>query len=146
MRRQEMLTAKNAPKYEVVLDARALLLGVGGTELIKDQIQSLADRGESLRRLDLRIIPFGAVVPVFSTVGFTVYDFRTPDSPEVAWVESPTGDVYFSAPEDIQRYASLFKALQGVALPPDRSVGYLRSLVIDLERYLTEPNREGDGG
>jgi transcriptional regulator with XRE-family HTH domain len=143
MRRQEMLTAKNAPKYEVVLDARALLLGVGDADLIKSQIVALADRAESLRRLDLRVIPLGAVTAVFSTVGFTVYDFRAVESPSVAWIEAPTGDVYFSAPEDIERYAELFKALQGVALPPDLSVGYLRSLAIDVERYLNPTDLGG---
>ena len=138
MRRQEMLTAKNAPKYEVVLDARALLLGVAGADLIRSQLLALADRADAVRRLDLRIIPLGAVSPAFSTVGFTLYDFRAPESPSVAWIESPTGDVYFSAPEDIDRYAELFKALQGVALPRDGSIGYLRSLATDVERYLLD--------
>lgn len=146
MRRQEMLTAKGAPKYEVVLDARALLLGVGGVELIRSQLHALADRAASLRRMDLRVIPFGAVIPAFSTVGFTVYDFRAAESPSVAWVEAPTGDVYFSAPEDIERYSTLFKTLQGVALPPDRSVEYLRSLAIDVQRYLLGPSDGGSEG
>jgi hypothetical protein len=65
-----------------------------------------------------------------------VYDFRAADSPPVAWVESPTGDAYFSAPEDIHRYALLFEALRGAALGRAESVRYLRSLAADLERYL----------
>lgn len=146
MRRQEMLTAKGAPKYEVVLDARALLLGIGDVDLVRRQLAALAERAETLRQLDLRIIPLGLVVPAFSTVGFTVYDFRTAASPSVAWVEAPTGDVYFSAPEDIERYASLFQKLQTVALPPDRSVGYLRSLAIDVRRYMDGPDLGGTEG
>ncbi|MFI5491850.1 helix-turn-helix domain-containing protein [Actinoplanes sp. NPDC051859] len=144
MRRQDMLTAKGAPRYEVVLDARALLLGVADADLIRSQLVALADRAESLRRLDLRVIPLGVVSPSFSTVGFTVYDFRAAESPSVAWIESPTGDVYFSAAEDIARYAELFKSLQSVALPPDGSVDYLRSLAIDVERYLSPANRGGN--
>jgi hypothetical protein len=57
----------------------------------------------------------------------------------VAWIESPTGDVYFSAPEDIDRYAELFKTLQGVALTPADSIGYLRLLGADVERYVGAP-------
>jgi transcriptional regulator with XRE-family HTH domain len=144
MRRQEMLTAKGAPKYDVVLDARALLLPVAEADLIRSQIVALADHAEELRRLDLRVIPLGAVSPAFSTVGFTVYDFRAAQSPSVAWIESPTGDVYFSAPEDIERYAELFKALQSVALTAGDSVGYLRSLAIDLERYVKPTDRGGN--
>jgi transcriptional regulator with XRE-family HTH domain len=137
MRRQEMLTARNSPKYEVVLDARAVLLGVASEEVIRSQIGALADKAESLRRLELRVIPLGVAVPAFSTVGFTVYDFRAPGSPAVAWIESPTGDVHFSAPDDLKRYAALFATLQGAALPRDRSIAYLRSLASDVRRYLT---------
>jgi transcriptional regulator with XRE-family HTH domain len=137
MRRQEMLTAPNAPRYEVVLDARAVLLGVADEDVIRNQIGALADKAESLRRLELRVIPLGAAVSAFSTVGFTVYDFRAPGSPAVAWIESPTGDVHFSAPDDLKRYAALFATLQDVALPRDRSIDYLRSLAGDVRRHLS---------
>jgi transcriptional regulator with XRE-family HTH domain len=137
IRRQEMLTAPNAPRYEVVLDARAVLLGVADEDVIRNQIDALADKAESLRRLELRVIPLGAAVPAFSTVGFTVYDFRAPGSPAVAWIESPTGDVHFSAPDDLKRYAALFATLQDVALPRDRSIDYLRSLAGDGRRHLS---------
>ncbi|BFU43478.1 helix-turn-helix domain-containing protein [Krasilnikovia sp. MM14-A1004] len=139
MHRQEMLTAKSGPRYDVVLDARALLLGVGDVELITGQLRALAERAESLRRLDLRVIPLGAIVPAFSTVGFTIYDFRAGESPSVAWIEAPTGDVYFSATEDVDRYASLFKTLRGVALTPDGSIGYLRSLATEVRRFMAVP-------
>ncbi|RZU49256.1 helix-turn-helix protein [Krasilnikovia cinnamomea] len=139
MRRQEMLAAKAGPKYEVVLDARALLLGVGDVDLMKRQLHAVAERAETLRRLDLRVIPLGAVVPVFSTVGFTIYEFQADESPSVAWIEAPTGDVYFSATEDVNRYAALFKKLRGVALTAEHSIGYLRSLATDVRRYVAVP-------
>jgi transcriptional regulator with XRE-family HTH domain len=143
MKRQEMLTAKDAPKYEVVLDARALLLGVADAQLIRAQLRSLADRATSLTSLDLRIIPLGSVSPAFSTVGFTLYDFKEPNSPAVAWVESPTGDVYFSAREDTDRYSELFTRLQSVALPESHTVRYLQALEADIERYLAVPDLGG---
>jgi hypothetical protein len=83
-----------------------VLLGVADEDVIRNQIGALADKAESLRRLELRVIPLGATVSAFSTVGFTVYDFRAPGSPAVAWIESPTGDVHFSAPDDLKRYAA----------------------------------------
>ncbi|WP_045747637.1 helix-turn-helix domain-containing protein [Actinoplanes rectilineatus] len=143
MKRQEMLTAPNAPKYEVVLDARALLLGVADVDLIRAQIRSLVERSTSLTALDFRIIPFGTVSPVFTTVGFTLYDFKEPTSPAVAWVEAPTGDVYFSAREDADRYSELFNRLQSVALPESHTVRYLQALESDIERYLTGPGLGG---
>ena len=140
-----MLKADKAPLYEVVLDARALLLGVGDVDLIRSQLRALADRAESLPRLALRIIPLGAPVSAFATSGFTIYDFRVAESPRVAWIETLAGDVYFSLAEDIERYSSLFESLQKVALTPESSVGYLRSLTVDIERYLADPNQGGSG-
>lgn len=139
MKRQEVLSSKDAPKYEVVLDARALLLPVADADLIRAQIRSLAERMPSLPALSLRMIPFGAVSPAFSTVGFTLYEFAEPSSPRVAWVEAPTGDVYFSAREDTDRYSTLFTRLQGVALPESDTVPYLEALETDIERYLIGP-------
>ena len=143
MKRQEMLAAKDAPRYEVVLDARALLLGVADVHLVRAQLRSLADRAASLPSLDFRIIPLGMIAPAFSTVGFTLYDFKEPESPTVAWVESPTGDVYFSAREDADRYSELFRRLQSVALPESHTVRYLEVLEADIERYLTGPDLGG---
>jgi hypothetical protein len=82
----------------------------------------------------------GRPAVAFSTVGSTLYDFRAADSSPVAWVESPTGDAYFSTAEDIGRYAMLFETLRGGALSRVDSVHYLRSLAADVERYLGEPS------
>jgi transcriptional regulator with XRE-family HTH domain len=139
MRRQEILTTATGPRYDVVLDARALLLAVAPVDLTRDQILSLAVRAQRLPRLDVRVIPLGKPSAIFSAVGFTLYDFRAPESPPVACVEASTGGAYFSAPEDIRHYADLFEALRGVALPRADSVRYLRSLAAEIERYLGEP-------
>jgi hypothetical protein len=139
MRRQEILTTANGPQYDVVLDARALLLAAAPVDLVRDQILSLAIRAQRLPRLDLRVIPLGRPSATFSPVGFTLYDFRASDSPSVVCVESPTAESYFATPEDLQRYATLFTALRDVALPDIESVRYLRSLATDLERYLGGP-------
>lgn len=139
MRRQEALTAVDGPQYDVVLDTRALLLAVGPVELVRQQILSLAVRAQRLPRLDLRVIPLHRPASARCATGFTLYDFRAAHSAPVAWIESPTGDTYFSAPEDIDRYAALFTTLCGEALGGADSARYLRSLAADIERYLREP-------
>src|SRR6266568_7538795 len=71
MRRQEALLRKGGPRYEVVLDARALLLRTGPVNLLREQATFLAERA-TRPRLDLRIIPIGGVSSVSSTVGFAI--------------------------------------------------------------------------
>jgi transcriptional regulator with XRE-family HTH domain len=136
MRHQEILTAANGPRYDVVLDARALLLTVAPVDLIRNQVLSLAVRAQRLPRLDLRVMPLGQPAAAFSPAGFTLYDFRAAESSPVAWIESPTGDSYFSSPEDIGHYTTLFDRLQSAALSHPDSVRYLRSLAVDIERYF----------
>lgn len=135
MKRQEILAAKSAPRYDVVVDARALLLRPGPVEIVRSQLLALPGRAQ-IPSVHLQIVPLGVEVTTFATVGFNIYDFKSADSPSVAWIESPTGDVYYSAPTDIEQYADLFKRLQGLALSPSDSVEYLVSLADNLERYM----------
>jgi transcriptional regulator with XRE-family HTH domain len=136
MERQAVVRGDGGPQYDVVIDARALLLVPGSVEVLQDQVLSLAEAAGQRDRLDIRVVPLGARSTVFATVGFMLFDFIAAESPSVAFVEAPTGDVYFSAEEDIARYSELFAGLQGVALNPDQSVEYLRSFAADIERYV----------
>lgn len=142
MRRQEMLSRRSGPRYEVVLDARALLLRPGPIEVLRDQALALAERA-TRPRIDVRVIPIGALVTAFSTVGFAVYEFRSAESPSVAWVESLAGDTYFAAPQDIALYNSTFDGMQGLALSAQESISYLQWFGNDVERFLIQPPSGG---
>jgi transcriptional regulator with XRE-family HTH domain len=137
MRRQQILARKDGPRYEVVLDARALLLRAGPVESLREQAEALAKAGER-RKVDLRIIPIGALSPIISTVGFTIYEFQADDSPPVVWVESLAGDTYYSDPDDVRLYTTAFEGMRKFALSARESADYLSSLAKDIERYLAE--------
>jgi transcriptional regulator with XRE-family HTH domain len=143
MRRQELLSRSHGPRYDVVLDARALLLRTGSVELLQEQAASLAER--AMRpRLTVRVIPIGGLSSVVATVAFAIYDFRSVDSPSVTWIEAPTGDTYFAAPEDVARYSSIFDQAQAIALSAEDSVSYLRWLSEDIGRFMVQPPTGGD--
>lgn len=140
MRRQEALLRKGGPTYEVVLDARALLLGIGPVDLLRDQANSLAERARR-PRLDLRVVPIGARYSIYSSVGFAIYEFRAAESPDVTWVESVAGDTYFAAPDDVALYRTVFESMQGVALNAEDSLSYLKWFAEDVDRFLVGPHR-----
>lgn len=135
MKRQQVLSTKSAPMYEVVLDARALLTRFGDVEVIHEQIRHLAEDVPALAKVDLRVIPLLRQLTALSTVAFMMYEFKHPDSPPVVWVEAPAGDSYFSDPEDIERHTGLFHHLQALALNGEDSVRYLKSLQSEVTRY-----------
>jgi transcriptional regulator with XRE-family HTH domain len=137
MQRQDLLRGKDAPTFDVVLDARALLGRVGPVDVLRDQILHLAERAQQ-GTVNLNVIPLGTEYNVVSAVGFTIFDFRFEDSPSVVWIEPPAGDVYFSAPSDVEQHETLFSRLQGVALSTEDSVSYLPTLVAEVERYAEQ--------
>src|SRR6266508_4547995 len=137
MRRQEVLTMKNAPRFDVVLDARALLYRASPLDVLQDQVARLAERARQ-PGVNLYVIPLGAEHDALSTVGFTLFDFRFKGSPSVVWIESPAGDVYYSAPDDVRQYVTLFRRLRGVAFGSEDSIRYLGSLVHEVERYAKQ--------
>jgi transcriptional regulator with XRE-family HTH domain len=137
MQRQDLLRDKDAPTFDVVLDARALLCRVGPVDVLRNQILHLAERARQ-GTVKLNVIPLGAEYDVLSNVGFTIFDFRFKGSPSVVWVESPAGDIYFSAPDDVERHTELFRRLQDVALSVEDTVAYLPTLVAEVERYAEQ--------
>jgi transcriptional regulator with XRE-family HTH domain len=137
MQRQDVLKGKDAPTFDVVLDARALLCRAGPVDVLRNQILHLATCVKQ-GIVNLNVIPLGTEYDVLSNVGFTIFDFRFDDSPSVVWIESPAGDVYFSAPDDIERHATLFERLQAIALKAEDAVSYLPTLVAEVERYAEQ--------
>lgn len=137
MKRQQILRAADAPRYSVVLDARALLCRFGEVDVIHDQIDHLADEVPAIPNVDLRVMPIMRQWPVSPAVAFMMYEFKHVDSAAVVWVEAPAGDSYFSDPSDVDRHLALFNQLQAVALPSDPSVEYLRSLHSEVARYTS---------
>ena len=140
LRRQEVLSGPDAPTFDVVLDARALLFRTGSPEDAHAQVLSVVERA-GRPGVTVRVIPLGAQYPVVAAMGFTIYDFRAAESPRVVWIEPPTGDVYFSDHEDVERYVQLFEQLKGVALDPRPSIEYLMSFADDVERHARNSPR-----
>lgn len=144
MQRQEMLRRRDGPHYEVVLDARAMLLRTGPVGLLRDQADALAERA-ARPRIDLRVIPIGGLVTVFSTAGFAIYEFRSAESPSVTWVESLAGDTYFAAAEDVSRFSSAFEEMRRLALNAQESISYLQWFASHVEQFLVQPPGGGTG-
>jgi transcriptional regulator with XRE-family HTH domain len=137
MQRQEILRDKKAPTLEVVLDARALLCRVGSVDVLRNQIDHLVSQAQN-KVARLNVIPLGANYEVVSAVAFTIFDFRFKASPPVVWIEAPAGDIYFSAPDDVEQHSKLFSRLHDVALSIEDSVSYLSQLAAEVERYAEQ--------
>jgi transcriptional regulator with XRE-family HTH domain len=137
MQRQEILNNKNAPSLEVILDARAVLCRIASVDVLRNQIDHLVHQAQRAV-VKLNLIPLGADYDVVSAVAFTIIDFRLRASPSVVWIEAPAGDIYFSAPNDVEQHSKLFGHLHNVALSIKDSVSYLPQLAMEVERYAEQ--------
>lgn len=133
--RQQLLALDGAPDYHAVLDARALLYWPGHhRKLAPEQFDHLRARMD-LPAVTVQIVPLGATRHATAMVPFIIYDFRS-ESPAVAYAETQTTDIYFSAPEDVENYRSLFDKLCAEALSAKESRGYLDSLERDIGKII----------
>jgi transcriptional regulator with XRE-family HTH domain len=130
-RRQQVLLGPQAPRYDVVLDARALLYRPGDDDVAAAELDHLVESAR-LPAVQLCVVPLQAGAATLSMTPFMVFDFRRPSAPPVVLVETHEVDLYHVGPADVAAYADRFTRLQGDALDPAASLDYLRYLRGDL--------------
>lgn len=133
MARQQTLEGPDAPRFVVVVDARALLFRAFPVEVSRAQIQHLTGLVDH-PNIELGVVPIGVQHTVVAAQGFTIFDFRSGLSPRTVWIESPGGDCYFSEETSVTRFEKAFTGLKAVALHGNHAVKYLNALEVEVER------------
>ncbi|MBL1077040.1 helix-turn-helix domain-containing protein [Nocardia sp. 2] len=137
MHRQILVNRRAQPiLYDVVLDESAVHRVVGHRRIMAAQLRHLADVS-TRPNVTLRILPYTAGVPLGELSGpFSVLNFDDADSgePEVVYVESYTGALYFDDADSVERYREAHRALRQVALDPQRSRDLLRQAAREYDR------------
>jgi transcriptional regulator with XRE-family HTH domain len=130
---QEAVWSPAGPRYECVLDARALMLEAGDAEVLAEQVGALLQRADAAS-VRLRVIPLGAAVGAVSPVPFRVYDFRRTGAAPVVSIETPTAEVFLA---DTDKYLALFRRLAGSALSVQETVRYLTAVrdAVESEKW-----------
>src|SRR6266568_4564848 len=107
MSRQAVLTRDPALRLWAIVDEAAFHRLVGGEEVMRIQLEHLAE-------------------------AFVILQFDDPGAPDVVYVENGSGDLFMESEADVARYTVIFEHLRALALPPDASV----SLIMDVARGL----------
>jgi len=80
-----------------------------------------------LPSLELGIVPFAALVPVYPLTGFSIHD------QELVVIETVTGETQISDPEEIARYERLFDLLRDAASYGDEAAALIRKAMQSLQ-------------
>lgn len=127
MDRQGVLTKEAPLKLWAIVDEAALRRMVGGTDVMRSQLQHLTEAVKA-PNITFQVIPFGAGAHPGMPGSFVLMDFGDPMDTDLIYIDSMAGDLFLEADADVRRYTSIFDNLRAVALSP----GDATSLVAEL--------------
>ncbi|MGI5118760.1 helix-turn-helix domain-containing protein [Marinactinospora thermotolerans] len=115
-KRQELLKRADPPfRLELVLDEAVIRRPIGGSEVMRAQLQHLLDASQQ-PNIGLRVLPFSRGAHPALDGPFYLIGFSTPAHPDVVYVESQAGNAYLEKPEQIDRHTKMFDLLTSEAL------------------------------
>ncbi|MFI6517968.1 helix-turn-helix domain-containing protein [Spirillospora sp. NPDC050679] len=135
MKRQSILTGDDPLQLWAIIDEAALRRQVGGPQVMRGQMERLADLAD-LPNVTLQVIPFEAGAHPGMPGSFVVMRFPEPVGPDLVYVDSQAGDLFLEEEADITRYSLVFEHLRAAAAAPDKSA----SLIVEAAEAL-QPGR-----
>ncbi|MBL1113578.1 helix-turn-helix domain-containing protein [Streptomyces sp. 110] len=118
--RQERLSGDSPLRLWAVLSEAVLLQQVGGSEVMKTQLQHLLTVSEN-PNVTVQVLPFsrGAHASMFGP--YVVLGFPEEGALDVVLADNPTGSMWLEREVEVARYQDLFDAARTSALSPMES-------------------------
>jgi len=120
MTRQRVLRSEPPLRLSVVLDEGVLLRQVGGSQVMREQLEHLADAA-TWPNVELRVLRNETGAHPAITGEFTILGFPELISPDVVYLEHMTSNIYVEQEAEVYRYNLAFDRLLALALDPERS-------------------------
>ncbi|WP_225725737.1 MULTISPECIES: helix-turn-helix transcriptional regulator [unclassified Nocardia] len=127
MRRQERLRGADPVELTAVIGEATLLQQTGGPEVLRGQLEYLADLLEELETIDIRVIPFSA--PEGAILGgssFHLIDFAGEQLPTFGWAESAVFGGSVDDPDQVRDLGFAYLRVLGQSLTRTESLALIR--------------------
>jgi transcriptional regulator with XRE-family HTH domain len=131
MARKQVLSRPDPPRLWAVVDEAVLRRPVGGTAVLRDQLNALVEACE-LPGVRLQVVPFDAGGHAAAGGSFTILRFPDEDMTDVVYIEHLTSALYLDRPEDVDSYAAAVGRLFIEAAPPSDTPALIQSALRDL--------------
>lgn len=122
--RQELLARDDAPRLEIVLDEALLRRPVGGTEVMREQLDHLCELAQR-KNVELRVLPFSAGEHAGQQGAFQIFEQPDPYA-EVAYAETLAGSNYVES-DKVDNFVRAYAQIRTASLNPEKSAALLRS-------------------
>lgn len=129
--RQQLLDEADPPDVWLVLDEAALHRPVGGREVMRDQLQRLAEVADRTN-VTVQILSYDAGEHAGMDGAFVILGFPDPEDPDVVYLDNATGGLYLETDEELRRYMLMFDHLRAAALKPDTSMDRIVAQIKEL--------------
>ncbi|MBQ0829375.1 helix-turn-helix domain-containing protein [Streptomyces tagetis] len=130
IRRQERVTAETNPlRLWVVLDEAALHRVVGSRQVMREQLEHVAEMSQ-LPHITVQVLPFDVGAHPGINGQYSILEFADAADSSVVYLEGVTSDLYLEKAQDVQKYTVMYEHLRAQALNVDQS----RQLIEDMAK------------
>ncbi|MDL4770728.1 helix-turn-helix domain-containing protein [Actinomadura xylanilytica] len=129
-KRQDLLSAVDAPQMHVVVSEGALRQKIGGPEVMREQLRRLGAACDQ-DSMAIQVLPFDAGAHPAMQSGFHLLSFVEPD-PTVAHIAYRTGGLYLEQPSEVDVYEDLFDRLCAKALDAEASRTLIERIAAEM--------------
>jgi transcriptional regulator with XRE-family HTH domain len=126
--RQEILHRASPPAFWAVVDEAALHRPIGGTKVMKQQVEHLLELMD-LPHITLQVMPFRFGGHAGEGGAFTILRFPEPELPDVVYVEQLVSAYYLDKREYVEKYARAMERMTVDSQPPDVTQDTLRRIL-----------------
>lgn len=127
MTRQSILTGNEPIRLWAVLDEAALRRGIGGPEVMREQIEHIL-AVDSYPRVTVQVLPQPSGTHAGMLGSFSILGFPASIDPGLIYVEYRTGAMYLEQPSEIKDHQLAFEHLRLAALKPESSRSLLKEI------------------
>ncbi|GAA2305962.1 helix-turn-helix domain-containing protein [Streptomyces kunmingensis] len=134
MRRQERIQAPDNPlRLWTVLDEAALRRGVGGKNIMREQLEHLVEQSQ-LPHVTVQVIPFEMGAHPGLNGQYAILEFPDAADSSVVYIEGVTSDLYLEKANDVQKYSVMYEHLRAQALNVEQSRQFISEIAKEYAR------------
>ena len=147
LRRQDRIVTEGEPlRLWVVLDEASLRRVVGSRQVMREQLEYLAEVSQR-PHITVQVLPFGVGAHPGINGQYAILEFADAADSSVVYIEGVTSDLYLEKAQDVQKYTVMYEHLRAQALNVDQS----RQLIEDVAKVYAgstpvEPFGGGSAG
>jgi transcriptional regulator with XRE-family HTH domain len=144
LRRQEILTRDDPPRFHAVVDEAALHRLPGSPEMMTSQLNKIIGHSRHAH-VTVQVLPFKTGPQPGSDSTFAILDYAAPVLSSTVYVETLAGNLYLEREADLAVYQRVFGRLCELALSRDDTVAFLLDMLRTYARLplVTSPPSRG---